>query len=86
MTREAMRAPSRLEAANPSGPKPAKASIPELASPRSPEAAQPSKPEAASPRVRDAEARTRIRHWHPAVPGPRAAVPAARRLVGGAPC
>lgn len=32
------------------------------------------------------EPRTGRRHWHPAVPGPWAAVPAAARLVGGGRC
>jgi len=42
--------------------------------------------ENAGNRARAASARARCRHWHPAVPGVRAAVPAARRLAGGGSC
>ena len=48
----------------------------------------------AKPRTREigtrqrpnAEPEQQRRHWHPAVPGSRSAVPAARRLVGGGRC
>ena len=54
----------------------------------------PSQPEPASPtnrrtpgtNSRHAEPEDRRRHWHPAVPGVGAAVPAARCLVGGGRC
>lgn len=42
--------------------------------------------EDAGNRAPAASARARCRHWHPAVPGVRAAVPAARCLAGGGSC
>jgi hypothetical protein len=55
---------------------------------------KPSRPDPASPTTagtprtnrRNAEPESRRRHWHPAVLGVRAAVPAARWLVGGGRC
>jgi hypothetical protein len=54
----------------------------------------PSRPTRATPRTPDpqttqrrtAEPEQRSRHWHPAVPGMGAAVPAARALLGGGRC
>jgi hypothetical protein len=59
-------------------------STPAQAGPESP--AAPTTPEPRDRKRPNAEPESQRRHWHPAVPGVRAAVPAARRLFGGGPC
>jgi MarR family len=53
---------------------------------RRPDRTTPGAPEPRTTQRRTAEPEQRRRHWHPAVPGVGAAVPAARRLVGGGRC
>jgi hypothetical protein len=48
--------------------------------------AKPRTPEIGTRQRRNAEPEQQRRHWHPVVPGVGAAVPTARRLVGGGRC
>jgi hypothetical protein len=76
----------QAKTAKPGNPEPATRQNAEPAKPRKPERARPRNPEAGSWDRRNGEPENRRRHWHPAVPGVRAAVPLARRLVGGGRC
>jgi hypothetical protein len=76
----------QAKTAKPRNPEPAKRQNTVPAKPSKPERAKPRNPEPANRTARDAAAGNRRRHWHPAVPGVRAAVPAARRLVRGGRC
>jgi hypothetical protein len=62
---------------------------PSTARSATPDGPIPPTPKAAAPRTsqrRGAPPEQRLRHWHPAVPGMGAAVPAAGGLVGGRRC
>ena len=79
-----------VRTANPARPDRAS---PRTGSPSRPEPASPDRASRRSPRNRErrerrgpATRKQRRRHWHPAVPGVRAAVAAARRLAGGGRC
>jgi hypothetical protein len=76
----------QAKTAKPRSPGPATRQNAEPAKPSKPDRARPRTPETRRRDCRNAEPEDRRRHWHPAVPGSRAAVPAARRLVGGGRC
>jgi hypothetical protein len=76
----------RAKTANPPKPEPATRQNAEPAKPRKPERAKPGNPEPGPRSPDDREAESERRHWHPAVPGVGAAVPAARCLVDGGRC
>jgi hypothetical protein len=74
-TAGAARPPSRRQDATASNPTPSWPDPPSPANSGTPDTKRP-----------NADPGDRRRHWHPAVPGVRAAVPAARRLAGGGRC
>jgi hypothetical protein len=73
----------------PPNPDPAATTTANPSTPDPPRPTSPTEPTRRPSRVAEhpiAEPEYRRRHWHPAVPGVGAAVPAARRLGGGRRC